>query len=193
MLILRFFITFLLLLSLGGCNGIANGWATKNQNYLFEPDKHIGDIYLGKTSLTYLKNKYGGVIQRIEESDGSSNSLCLIFRRADQSYALHLISGAMGGWDTVTEYDIAEITNTYSEGGCGKYDYAKISIGWIKKKLESAINKYGLPKTRGKDFIEYTYSYQEKPSKLDVYSGITFYFDDKKKIYRFNVFEVKSN
>lgn len=187
-------LVILLLTTLLGCGNKANGGTPKNA--LLEEDRHVGQIYLGKTSLTKLKNKYGGIIQKTEDSQGSFKSLCLTFEKDNQKYYLLLMSGAIGEWDTVTEYDFSKVSHRHSVSGCGNYNEEKPPLGWIGRKLSRVIDRYGAPKKQAKNYVEYSFIYQEPSTNitenLDVYSGISFYVNNDSEIYRFNVFEVKS-
>jgi len=174
---------------------VADGMA-KNKGALFKEDRTIGGISIGETSILSIKERHGGIIQKKTDADGSFNSLCLIVNRGSHRYLLSLISGAMGGWDIVTEYESSVVNSGYSNRICGEYTNEYFSPNWIGYKVEDIIRKYGEPSKLSVNTLEYSFSYQKGQSETgvtDIYSGIMVYFDEKKVIYKVNVFEVESD
>lgn len=168
----------------------------KNKNSLFKEDRTIGGISIGNTSIISIKEKHGGEIQKKKDVDGFFNSLCLIINRGSHRYLLSLISGAMGGWDILTEYNISVVNSDYANQICEEYTDEHFSPNWIGQKKDNIIRKYGKPNKVSVDALEYSFSYQKSQSNsgiIDVYSGITVYFDEKKVIYKIDVFEVETN
>ena len=102
----------------------------------------------------------------------------------------------MGGWDIVTEYESSVVNSGYSNRICGEYTDEYFSPNWIGYKAEDIIRKYGEPSKLSVNTIEYSFSYQKGQSETgitDIYSGIMVHFDEKKVIYKVNVFEVESD
>ncbi len=98
-----------------------------NKGSLFKEDRTIAGISIGKTSIISIKERHGGVIQKKKDADGSFNSLCLIVNRGSHRYLLSLDSGAMGGWDIITEYEISVVNS-------GEYtdEYFSPKLDWTE-------------------------------------------------------------
>ena len=172
----------------------------ENENYppkTFKNNLSIGDFTIGSTSISEISNQYGVEVFKSKDPKGASfKHICLVTNINSTTYLITLKSGAMGGWDILSEYSIEKISVNKDVTQCRNYTKNNISYAWVLYDAERVIELYGEPNFKKNNHFEYKYKYDEfdieKKTQFYVYSGISFKFDKSRKVIKLDVFKVES-
>lgn len=161
---------------------------------IFGDLKNIGKIVVGETTLTSAKESYGGSVKSYSSSDGRFNSLCLTSNYKGKRILISLISSALGGWETITEYEVS-FENEQRVSDCGNYNFGLQTDLPIFRKLNEVTSLYGRPNKTEKNSIEYTAMYQKEEDGIQytIYTGLTVFYGADLVVEKFGFFETQSN
>lgn len=174
--------------------GVCDGTGHANQAP-FSSLKNVGEFVVGSTKLAKVKNDFGGAIKSNESTDGRFNSLCLLSTYKGKKVSINLISGALGGWETVTEYEISTLKENSNRTVCGHYNFDSSKNLLLFQKPEEIAKLFGRPKKSGGNSAEYTSTYDKDKSGSGyvIYTGLTVFYGDDQTVEKYDYFETESN